>query len=207
MNKISPEDEIQRLEDRLKENPDCGITHYNIGVNYLALRNMEKAKDYFKEAIKKDQDIAEAYVQLGGIAMNEGDLDGCFSYNDMASKIRHRFAVPHGNMGFVHLQKNNIDKAIASLKRAISFDPQFVQAHATLGSACLMQGDVDGCIAHSKKAIELEPKFGPAYNNMVLAYMEKNDNEEAKKCFEKAKETGYEVATEVLKEVEEKLSS
>ncbi len=81
MTQSSIEEKIQELKARLAKNPECGVTNYNLGVHYMALRDFETARQYLQEAIRKSPDLAEAYVQLGGIAMNEGDLDGCFSYN------------------------------------------------------------------------------------------------------------------------------
>ncbi|HCO12485.1 MAG TPA: hypothetical protein DIT19_04590 [Desulfonauticus sp.] len=198
---------IEDLQLKIAKSPDCAIHHYNLGVAYLSKREFERAKDAFKNAIMCSSEMAEAYVQLGGIAMHEGDLDSCYMYNKKASEIRPRFAVPYGNMGFIYLQKGEIDKAIKILKRAISLDPKFVQAYTTLSSAYLIDGDVERCIEHATKAIELQPMFGPAYNNLGLAYMEKQEYEKAKEYFTKAQETGYEVAPEVLADLEEALKN
>ncbi len=51
--------------------------------------------------------MAEAYVQLGGIAMQRGDLEGCLRYNITATQQRPFFAVPWGNIGYVTWNRRN----------------------------------------------------------------------------------------------------
>jgi Flp pilus assembly protein TadD len=73
---------------------------------------------------------------------------------------------------------------------------------ATMGTLHFMKGEYDECLKVCAKAVDLQPNFGPAYNNMALAYMETGDFAKAVEMVDKALATGYEVAPEVLKELE-----
>ena len=190
---------VVALKAALNESPDSAALLYNLGVSLVAERNYVEAQKAFEEALAIEPEIAEAYVQLGGLAMHRGDLDTCLTMNRKAAEIRPRFAVPWGNIGFVYMQQQNPDKAVKALKKAIGLDPQFIQAHTTLGSAYLALGDPDGCIMQCAKAVELEPMFGPAY--IGLAYLEKGEPEKALPYFDKARETGFEVEEEILSEI------
>ena len=192
---------IADLKANLAKNPGCGNTHYNLGVAYLNKRDFAEAERSFREAVHHSPKMAEGYVQLGGIAMQRGDLDGCLNFNVEATKIRPFFAVPWGNIGFVLMQKGESDKAIANLKKALKYDPNFVQAMATLGTAHYHEGDFDECIRVCSKAVEIQPKFAPAYNNMALCYLEKGDVAMAREMADKAIETGFDVAPELLEEI------
>lgn len=192
---------VTELKNALNDNPDSAALMYNLGVSLVAERNLAEAEKAFLEVIALEPGIAEAYVQLGGLAMNKGDLDACLAMNKKAAEVRPRFAVPWGNIGFVYMQQQDATKALKALKKAIGLDPQFIQAHTTLGSAYLALGDPDGCIMQCSKAIEIEPMFGPAYNNIGLAYLEKGEGDRAKTFFDKATETGFEVDPHVLEEL------
>jgi tetratricopeptide (TPR) repeat protein len=127
-----------------------------------------EAEESFREALDNSPRMAEAYVQLGGICLQRGDLEGCLNYNRHAKDCRLQYAVPWANMGFCYIQMGKYDEAVKCLKKAINRDPDFVQAHATLGSAHIMAKDYEEGIAASRKALELAPEFGPAWNNMGL---------------------------------------
>ena len=50
--------------------------------------------------------------------------------------------------------------------------------------------------------MKLAPDFAVAHNNLGIAYLEKGEKEQAKTHLLKAKELGYEVASEILTEIE-----
>jgi tetratricopeptide (TPR) repeat protein len=195
-------DYIADLKQKYQTNNTCANTAYNLGVAYIAKRDFMEAERWLRKALDHSDKFAEAWVQLGGIAMQRGDLEGCLNYNVEASKIRPFFAVPWGNIGFVQAQMGQNDEAVKSLKKALKYDPNFVQAMATMGTLHFMKGEYDECLKVCAKAVDLQPNFGPAYNNMALAYMETGDFAKAVEMVDKALATGYEVAPEVLKELE-----
>jgi tetratricopeptide (TPR) repeat protein len=96
----------------------------------------------------------------------------------------------------------NIDEAIMALRKAITFNANFIQAYATLANAYLMKGLIDESIETNLKVLEIEPNFAIAHNNLTIAYLERGETEKAEKHCNKAVELGYEVAPEILKEIE-----
>ena len=114
------EEYIRDLKKRVQDNPEDGVAHYNLACVLIGEGRHQDAEEELKKAIQLTPDLAEAYVQLGGLAMNKGDLLTCLSYNQKAAEFRPRFAVPHGNIGFVHLQLGKPDEAVKALRRALS---------------------------------------------------------------------------------------
>ncbi len=193
---------IEKQREAVAGNPECGTSHYNLATALLGLRKFDEAEMELKEAIRCSPTLAEAYVQLGGICLQRGDLEGCLAYNQQSVKVRAGFFEGYGNIGFVQLQKGNIDEAIYALEKAIRFNPNFIQAIATLANAYLMKGDVDKSIELNRKALDVDPEFPFAHNNLAISYLEKGEYALAGKHCEKAVEQGYEVAPEIRKEIE-----
>ena len=107
-----------------------------------------------------------------------------------------------GNIGFVELQRGNVDEAIKALERATAFNFRYVQAFANLANAHLMKGRLEESIENNLKAIKLQSNFAPAHNNLAIAYLEKGDYHRAAEHCDKAVELGYEVAADILSEIE-----
>ena len=202
----TPDEFIDELKKRLSGNPGCGVSHYNLGSAYVAKGRLIEAEAEFLQAVECSPNLAEGYVQLGGLALNKGDLDGCLEWNEKACRARPLFAVPFGNIGFVHLQRGDVAKAEKSLRRAVKIDPKYVQALGTLGSAMFMKGDVAAAEHFSVKALEIEPMFGPALNNLALVAMEQNDFVKAKEFMDRARETGFEPHPGMVREIEDGLA-
>jgi len=187
---------------KLAENPECANSQYALGMGYLTKRMFKEAEEAFLKAVDCSPKLVEAYVQLGGIAMQRGDLDGCLHYNEIAAKTMPLFAVPHANIGFVYMQRGEADKAVAAFRAAIKKDPGFVQAIASLGGALYMQGHLDESEEHSKRALEIEPNFGPALNNLALVELERGHHAKAREYIEQARKTGFEPPEGLIKELE-----
>ncbi len=193
---------IEELKIALAKNMDCGNTHYNLAVALLSKGLWEEAKGEFMAAIQSSPSLAEAYVDLGGLYFQQGDLENCIRLNLEAIKVRPKFSVPYGNVGFAYLQKGDVDAAIDTLEKAMEINPQFVQALTTLASAYFMKGRVEDSIAASLKALELAPHFGVAHNNLALGYLEKGDRRKAIEHLDQAAAHGFAVDPEFLKELE-----
>lgn len=195
------EEYIVQLRTSLASNPECGTTHYNLAVALMGQRKYEEAEKELHEAVGCSPTLAEAYVQLGAICMHREDMEGCLYYNKLATKARAGFSIGFGNIGFLELQKGNIDEAIKNLQKAIVFNSLFLQAYTTLANAYLMKGLVYESIETSKKALEIEPNFPIAHNNLAIAYLEDGQNDLAILHIDKAIEMGYEVAPQLLEEI------
>ncbi|MFP4668716.1 MAG: tetratricopeptide repeat protein [Desulfobacterales bacterium] len=194
---------IQEQRFAIMSNPECSNSHYNLATALMGLRRFNEAEEEFKEAIRCSPNFAEAYVQLGGICLQRGDIDGCLAYNQQSVKVRAAFAEGYGNIGFVQLQKGNVDEAIAALEKAVKFNSRFIQAYATLANAYLFAGQVDKSIETGLKVLEIDENFAVAHNNLAIAYLEKGDFDKAAYYCSRARELGYEVAPEIVREIEE----
>ena len=186
----------------MASNPDCGTTHYNLAVALLGQKRYDEAEEQLHQALDCSPNLAEAYVQLGGIRLQRGDLDGCLDFNKKAVQARAGFAEGYGNIGFVLLQKGNVDEAIPALEKAVKFNSRFLQAYATLANAYLMKGLIAESIETNLKVLSMAPDFAIAHNNLAIAYLESGQPELALAYCDKATALGYNVAPEILKELE-----
>ena len=186
----------------LASNPECGTSHYNLAVALLGIKEYGEAENELHAAIDCSPNLAEAFVQLGGLCLQRGDLDGCLEYNKHATKVRAGFSEGYGNIGFVQLQMGDVDEAIRSLQKAIVYNSKHLQAYATLANAYLRKGLIKESIITNLKILKLEPNFAVAHNNLAIAYLENKEYDIAVKHCDKAIELGYKVAPEILKEIE-----
>ena len=192
---------IAALRDALASNPDCGTSHYNLGVALMGLNQFKEAEREFYLAIECSPTLAEAYAQVGGLCLRRGDLDGCLDWNQRAVKARPGFSEGYGNIGFVQLQRGNVDKAIEALEKATHFNFRFTQALTTLGNAYLMAGRVEDSINANLKALELQPEFAVAHNNLAIAYLHQGDYAKADEHMRLAIDHGYQVAEQIRRDI------
>jgi tetratricopeptide (TPR) repeat protein len=203
------DEQIARLRAQLTGNSECGTTHYNLAVALMGKQEYAEAEKVLHEAIECSPTLAEAYVLLGGICLQRDDLEGCYRYNNRATKSRAGFAEGYANMAFVLLQlidgkkpsedEEKLDKAIKNLRKAIIHNKNFVQAYTTLGNAYLMKNLIREAIEANLEALGIAPDFPIAHNNLAIAYLESGDIDKAIDHCDKAEELGYQIS-EGLKE-------
>ncbi|MFI3272700.1 MAG: tetratricopeptide repeat protein [Pseudomonadota bacterium] len=193
---------IADLRQEISQVENCANHQYALGMALLTKRDWVGAEEAFLAAVRNSPRLAEGYVQLGGICLQQGDLEGCLRYNEEAAQCRAKFPVPWSNIGFVHLQRGEPEKAISALNKALKWDPEFIQAMATLGAAHYMNGNYEACIKVSNQAITKYEGFAPAYNNLALAYCELGDMPKAIENVDLAIKHGFDVRPEFLKELE-----
>ena len=196
------EEYIAQQRSFIAQNEECGTSHYNLAVALMGQQKYDEAENELHEALDCSANMAEAYVLLGGIALQRDDLEGCLKYNKMAVKARPGFSEGYGNIGFVELQRGNIDEAIKNLEKATTFNFRYIQAFSNLANAYLMKGLIEDSIESSKKAIKLNADFAPAHNNLAIAYLEKGAYVQAAEHADKAVKLGYDMAPEILNEID-----
>lgn len=182
---------IADLKAEIAQNEQCANHHYNLGVALLSKRDFVAAEESFLEAARNSPHLAEAYVQLGGICLHRGDLQGCLRYNEEAANCRAKFPVPQANIGFVYLQLGKPEKALEHLRKAEKWDPQFLQAKNGIATALFMQEKNKECEEKCLEMIKIEPNFAPAWNNLALAYFDQKEYKKAIEACDKAAELGF----------------
>jgi len=205
------DEQIARLRQALVQNAECGTTHYNLAVALIGKQEFVEAEKELHDAIDCSPTMAEAYVQLGGLCLQRGDIEGCYRFNQRATKARAGFAEGYANMGFVLLQlvdgknakedEEKVDKAIKNLKKAIIHNKNFVQAYTTLGTAYFMKGLVEEGVKANLQALSVQPQFPIAHNNLAVAYLELKDYKQAIKHCDIAVDLGFEVNQSLIDEL------
>ena len=71
---------IADLKAEIAQNEQCATHYYNLGLALLTKRDFVAAEEALLNAVRNSPHLAEAYVQLGGICLERGDLDGCLRY-------------------------------------------------------------------------------------------------------------------------------
>jgi tetratricopeptide (TPR) repeat protein len=192
---------IAELRQALDGNSECGTNHFNLAVALLGLQQYAEAEQELYRSIDCSPTLAEAYAQLGGLRLREGDLDACLDWNRRAVKARPGFSEGYGNIGFVELQRGNVEEAISALEKAVHFNFRFVQGLTTLANAYLMVGRVEESIDTNLKVIKLQPTFAVAHNNLAIAYLEQGNFSKAEEHMRLAEENGYAVADKIRQDI------
>jgi len=126
--------------------------------------DLQKAIDYFKQAIEKDPSYALAYVGLGdsyillsgfGAARPQDSFPLAEAAAKKALQIDDNLAEAHTTLGF-SLCVHHLD--FASSIREFALNPNYATAHHWFGDGPLLAvGQFDRAVAEGKRALDLDP--------------------------------------------------
>lgn len=182
---------IKFLKERLAFEPHSATMHYNLGLAYTHKGLIAEAISEFKQALECDPNLAQAYVNLGGLYA-EVEPAKSIEANMKALEINPNLGPAHSNLAFGYLQGGEPDKAIAHGKRAVELMPGSPKAYQLLAAAYLQAGQAEASAELSMKMIEADSSFASAHFNLAIALRVLGKDREADEHARKAQQLGYE---------------
>ncbi|MDP3642175.1 MAG: helix-turn-helix domain-containing protein [Bacteroidota bacterium] len=144
-----------------------GLELHNIADLENNIENDQKAKVYFKRAIKLDSTYSEPYVQLGWICNSYDATDSAFFYANKALHFDDKNSNAYSLRGWLFFQKNMKEEAEEALNLAIRYNPNCSPAYDFLADMYYNRGDSYKAIMYKLKAIKLESNSIDKRNNLV----------------------------------------
>ncbi len=130
------------LEKGLAMNPDHVEALILYGNINHTLKQLDKAKQAYKRAIElAPQKEERVYLLLGGILMEEGELDDAFDlYQQLVELFPASFA-GHFFLGKIHAEQGRSDEAEAAFTRALELEPDLEEGRFELLKIYQAEGD------------------------------------------------------------------
>jgi len=164
--------------------------------NRRTIGGINKAIDYFEQAIAKDPNYALAYSGLAGSYFSMARNSAALSPKEAGAKARRAaekaleldpsLGEAHASMGLVLLMFEwDFSGAERQFQRAIDLNPSYPEAHQWYAELLWATGRYEEAVKEIRKALELEP-FTPILNvNLGMALMFGKHIAEAEQVFRK----------------------
>ena len=128
--------------------------------------SMQKAEQYFEQAIDRDPTYASAYSGLAdcnsgltwhGFKSPAEALPKAYAAARKALEINPESAEAHASLGLAMTHSWDWTGAEAEFRRALQLDPQYANAHHWYGDYLSIRGRNGEALAEAKHALELDP--------------------------------------------------
>lgn len=137
---------------------------YRSGLNSLWLGNYDSALGYFENAVNKNPDRADAWIQVGFCKVKQGKNQDAIRAFQQALKLRPNSYEAHNKLGDAYYYAGNYYKAIESYKHAVALRPDLAEGYFNLGMAYL---ELDDRAAAAAQARALQPLDAELYKKLV----------------------------------------
>jgi type IV pilus biogenesis/stability protein PilW len=152
--------------------------HYDLGINAQGQGEVRSALQEFEQALKLDDDFAEAHNAIAVLYHLSFDKkDEAEKHYKRALEIRPSFSEARVNLGNLYLDQGRLDDAIKAYNTALNdmLYPTPYIAEANLGWAYFKKGDSAKALEHLRTAVTANPQFCLGYKNLGLVQDAKGD--------------------------------
>ncbi len=119
------------LIKNLKIFPDSPDLHYYFGIYYSSKGKVEKAKEFFFNAMELDTDFIEAKYNYGFLFQAEGNMEKAQIIYEQILEQKEDIKTLN-NLAVIYENNNSLNEAKILLKKALKLDPNFKLAQKNL---------------------------------------------------------------------------
>lgn len=169
------------------------LDHYQRGLQLLEQRLWDPAILEFREALKHDQELADAHTAIGIAYSNQDALDLALEAFSKALQITPESADARFNLGLALRNAGRLDEGLAEIKAAVSRDPESERMRFELGLALQRDGLWEESIYQFQEILKRNPESALAHYWLGIAYQEQKDFPSAIDRFRRAVEADGEL--------------
>lgn len=187
----------------LKYSPKNFGFYTNLGREYVAVGEREKALEAYKKALEIEPRFALPYNNIGNIYLDMGRLEEAVPYYKKSLELDPNQAFAYNNLGNLYLRIGKYREAIPLYRKAVQIFPNNAYIYNNLGKACASAGLSDEAEGYYKKSIDIDPNCLYAYTNLGELYLKKGDAAQALKYYDQAVRMGAQLDPALVKLLEQ----
>lgn len=143
---------------------------YVMGLAYSGLREQDKAKVAFAEAIAADPTDARPYNALGDIQRLSRDYGKSIVTYQRSIEADPAYMESYGDLARVKFDTQDTEGVVPLLQKALAIDATYVEGHRLLGIALNQLGRFHEAIAPLNKAADLDDAYCETYYRLSEAH-------------------------------------
>jgi tetratricopeptide (TPR) repeat protein len=183
------EGKYQEAEQASKTHPDlkqsdklCNI----LGGALFYQNKVDEAQDWFQRAISLNPNYARAWVNLGNVFKQKGDLTKSLNAYQKALTLDPNDANIWYHLGLAHSAQDDLEKAEHSYQNGLLHQSSHLGCLINLGVLMSNKGRFDEALEHLKKSLALSPQDPNIHNNIAITLKRTKNADLADEHYRKA---------------------
>lgn len=150
-------------------NPDAAPVLVNLGLIEYREGAPEKARDWWIRAARADNENAQAYNNLGVLALDDRDFRGAESRFERALQVDPAYLEARKGLSLAQRRLDKLDAAELTLRQMIAVAPLLSEPYHDLGTLRLQRGDAAGAAKWFEQAVQIEAGYAQAWKGLAVA--------------------------------------
>lgn len=174
-----PEQALPYLEAVLQQQPDNVRTLVLVAQVHREAGRIDKAFALLEEALRLQPASAEAWNEMGGVAMARQDYGVALEHFEQAIAAKDGLVYALLNAGQAADKLGRQSLAEQFFRRALEIEPKSPEGHQGLGLALAKNGKITDGEKHLLEAVQLRPSLSAAWNNLGVLYLQRGNPQKA----------------------------
>jgi tetratricopeptide (TPR) repeat protein len=162
----------------IRRNPSAWLAYGRLGVLEMT-RDVDKAVEYFSEAVRIRPDFAENHYNLANALQKSGRLEEAVAEYEEALQLSPGLAEAHNNLGNALQRMGRVDDAVAHYREALRLDPNLYEAHNNLAYAHRARFRFADALREWRAALKINPDYPDAHYNLGITLLALGQSKEA----------------------------
>src|SRR6202022_486508 len=161
------EDAIPPLQKFLAEQPDVAYGHFQLAYTYTALKRTDEARAEYERAIAIDPKMAEAYLNLGMLLLNNGKDAAAVAPLRKAVELLPAQSRPRYLLAVAQERSGDEAAAAESFASGLALDPNDLPAIVSLGWSDLRRNKPAEAELKFRRALDIQPQTPGALRGLA----------------------------------------
>jgi tetratricopeptide (TPR) repeat protein len=174
-----PSEATQTLQTAIAVNPDNAVAHYQLGVAFGRLSDLDRAATEWQEAARLKPTMVEAQRALAEIALQRSDMSGLEQAADRIIELQPASPEGYALRAISFMARKQYPAAEQDARKAVDVAPQAAHGYLQMGNLRTLQlkaGEAEGWY---KQALSKDPNSIDALRGLMNIYLSQKHPEKA----------------------------
>ncbi|CAF0853209.1 unnamed protein product [Brachionus calyciflorus] len=176
---------IDVFNESLKTSPSDWEIKHNIGICYWHLKQNEKAKQYFKEAVNLSKNEV-SFLMMAKIFIKENNIDAAIEILAKAAEYNPESSEILTILGLLFMKQRQFQKSFEALGNALTYNPTHYKAILAVCNMIQIHNDHDVALNKYRIAADTAPESSRLWNNIGMCFFGKKKFVAAISCLKRA---------------------
>jgi tetratricopeptide (TPR) repeat protein len=172
-------DAVDTLQAALKNEPDNGVAHYQLGIAFDQVGNIAQAESEWRDAVRIAPNLVEAQRALASVALSRNDMAALDQSATQVVALQPTSPDGYALLAVSAMNQKQYAKAEQLVQKAVEVAPKSAVGYIQLGNLKFLQKQFPDAEKAYQQALENDPASADALSGLMNIYISQKQVDKA----------------------------
>ena len=170
---------LDTLQAALKNEPDNGVAHYQLGIAFDQVGNIAQAENEWRNAVRVAPNLVEAQRALASVALSRNDMPALEEAASQVVALQPTSPDGYALLAVSAMNQKQFPRAEQQIQKAIDVAPKSSIGYIQLGNLKLLQKQLPEAEKAYQQALDRDPASADALSGLMNVYISQKQVDKA----------------------------